>query len=281
MSIIARLMRVVFIVLVFFLVYMDVSAFAAQTKDSPVSHQFADAELIKDTLIPDLVEHEGSFYVRDKYWKEYEEAIYADLDGDSEEELIVRFRTSGDESFPTAITVIYGLNKDGRTIAKTILGGETPNNMELSDIDKDGIKDLILYDNCGNHYTLIMIYSYKDNDYKCIFENGTACYAYEVNTKLDPARITIGREDWEKEDFSYMVSDTESLLEVWEWDGEKFTYSPSLSTSSLLTEEEAIEATWQNMKRTSEMNSKEMEFAAKAWTAGRRYLKFFKKEVLR
>ena len=297
-------MKAVLIILIFlaafFPIYINLSAFATQTKDSQAKAQFTDTGITKEILMPALVEHEGIIYVRDSYWKKYEEAVYADIDGDTEDELIVRFRTSGDDSSPVALTVIYGLNKDDKVIAKTILGAETPNGMELFDIDKDGIKDLILYDHCGNHYTVIMIYSYKDGDYKCLFENGTACYMHEVNTRLDPVRITIGREDWENEEFCYANSDTESLLEVWEWDGEKFAYSPSLSTTPPLTEKEAIEISWQDIKKGMEeikefrnesnelqgninkeveLDEIEAEFMAKAWISGVRTRELFKKEL--
>lgn len=289
-----KLMKVVLIILVFFAaflpIYINISAFAIQTKKSLDNMQFTDSEIVKETLIPFLVEHEEKIYVRDSYWKEYEEVVYADIDGDEKDELIVRFRSEGEHIPPTAITVIYGLNKDDKVIAKTILGGDTPKDMELFDVNKDGVKDLILYDHCGNHYTVITIYSFRDGEYECLFENGTACYVHEVDTKLDPVRITIGRENWEKEGFCYAVSDTESLLEVWEWDGEKFMYSPSLSTTPPLTEKEAIEITWQNIKKKMEeikeeigeterqRSDEEVENAAKWWTAGRRSVELFKKE---
>lgn len=289
-----RALLVIFVFLAtFFPVYINISAFAAKTQDYPEQPEFsADSKLAEEILIPNAVEHEGWIYRRDPYWKEYERAVYADIDGDARDELIVRFRAGIEEEPPTAVTLIYGVNKGDKTIAKVIIGGETPKAMELFDIDKDGVQDLILYDHAGNHYTVIMIYSFKDNDYKCLFENGTACYVHEVDTKLDPVRITIGRENWEKEGFCYAVSDTESLLEVWEWDGEKFTYSPSLSTTSPLTEKEAIEITWQNMKKSMEEMKKDVEvetseeiisdtdveFAAKLWTAGTRAFHLFKDE---
>jgi len=296
-------MRIAIIILVFlvvfFPVYINVSAFAAQEKESPANYQFKAINPVKESFMPVIVEHEGSFYMRDPYWEEYEEAVYADVDGDSTDELIVRFRTKEEDLFPIAMTVIYGINKGDKLIAKTILGGETPKDMKLFDIDKDGIKDLILYDHCGNHYTLIMIYSYKDGEYKCIFENGTACYLYKVDTGLDPVRITIGREDWENEDFNYAVSETMSLLEVWEWDGKEFIHQPSLSTSPFLTEEEALEVSWQNTKRLMEekilkeynksvthltkddIDNENIEAVSKLYTAGRRYFKFIEEEDLK
>lgn len=285
-----KALLVIFIFLAaFFPVYINISAFAAKTQDYLDQPKFTtDSKLAEEIFMPNVVAHEGVIYRRDSYWKEYEEMVYADIDGDAIDELIVRFRAGGEDAPPVAVTVIYGANKGDKTIAKVILGEETPKSMELFDIDKDGVKDLILYDHAGNHYTVIMIYSFKDNDYKCLFENGTACYVHEVDTKLDPVRITIGRENWEKEGFCYAVSGTESLLEVWEWNGEKFMYSPSLSTTPPLTEKEAIEITWQNMKKNMKEMKKEsevseenlsdtdVEFMAKSWIAGIRAFQLFK-----
>jgi len=281
---IVKLIRALLIVLVFltvfFPIYINTSAFAEKTAVPINNTQFNNAGLSKEFLIPDLVEHEGILYERDPYWEKYEEVVYSDIDGDSENELIVRFRSSNEHMPAAAITVIYDFNKDKKSLTKTIIGGETPKKMELSDIDKDGIKDLILYDHAGNHYTVIKIYSFKDNDYKCLFENGTACYMYEVNTDIDPVRITIGRENWKDEGFCYAVSDKKSLLEVWEWDGKGFTYSPFLSTTPLIGEKEAIELTWQDIKgkmgdkskEKGDMSESDAEYMAKCWIGGRRYL---------
>ena len=285
-----KALLVIFIFLAaFFPVYINISAFAAKTQDYLDQPKFTtDSKLAEEIFMPNVVAHEGVIYRRDSYWKEYEEMLYADIDGDTIDELIVRFRAGGEDEPPVAVTVIYGAKKGDKAIAKVILGGETPKSMELFDIDKDGVKDLILYDHAGNHYTVIMIYSFKDNDYKCLFENGTACYVHEVDTKLDPVRITIGRENWKKEGFCYAVSDKESLLEVWEWNGEEFIYTPSLSTTPPLTEKEAIEITWQNMKKGMEEMKKEtevseenlsdtdVEFMAKGWIAGIRAFLLFK-----
>ena len=240
--------------------------------------------------MPNQVEHEGKIYVRDPYWEKYEQTIYEDINGDGGVEVIVRFRDDGEEGWPTTITAIYDVSDGRKTLIKTIAGGETPKGMDLFDVDNDGVKDLILYDHSGNHYTIILIYSFKDNDYRCLFKNGTACYVHEVNTKETPVRITIGRENWENEEFCYANSDTESLLEVWEWDGEKFAYSSDLSTTPIITEKEAIERTWQSMKKNMEENKEgqgesdnqwseiDTEFAAKGWIAGSRSLELFKGE---
>ncbi|MFC1514488.1 hypothetical protein ACFL5X_01130 [Candidatus Omnitrophota bacterium] len=247
--------------------------------------------------MPKEILHKGEVYLRDPYWKDYEQIERADIDGDGVDETIVRFCGSidGKNTFTVAFTAIYDEEDGKRVLVKTIAGGEKPKDMELFDVDDDGIKDLMLYDHSGNHYTLIIIYSFKDGNYKCLFKNGTACYVHKVNTEQKPVRITIGRENWEKEGFCYAVSDKESLLEVWEWDGGKFAYSPKLSTTPIITEKEAIERAWQVIKKTMEKtkaketseenqgdesryDESDTEFAVKCWQAGSRAMELFKEE---
>ncbi|MBU1147121.1 MAG: VCBS repeat-containing protein [Candidatus Omnitrophica bacterium] len=289
---IVKLIKVLLVILVFlaafFPIYVNISAFAAKTQD------FLDEELAKRTSMPNFIEYEGVIFERDPCQEEYEQAVYADLDGDAKDELIVRFSGKLEDQSCIALTVIYSFKEGNNVMVKTILGGETPISMELFDVDKDGITDLILRDHSGVHYTLVMIYSYKDNDYKCLFENGTSCFLLDVNTKIEPVRITIGRENWDKEDFCYGNSATESLLEVWEWSGERFAYSPSLSTIPLLTEEKAIEITCQHIKKTmgeiqeetgrveseGQISDVEAETAIKGWISGTRALQLFKKKDL-
>ena len=149
----------------------------------------------QNMVMPDKLEDGGSVYARDPSWDEYAEQLRADIDGDGQDEGIVRFRSKEGAQDPLAVTAIYDLDKDKESLVRVITGGETPKEMELADVDKDGIQDLVLFDHCGNHYTLISIYSYKDNGYKLLFKNGTACYFYKVDGMPEKAQISKGREN--------------------------------------------------------------------------------------
>jgi len=259
--------------LVSLLVLLTISYFSLYYKTAEVN-----PALYRLTKMPDQVECEGTVYAHDPYWEDYESISYADLDGDGTDEAVVRFVSNG-EMPHDAVTAIYSARDGYKNPVKTVIGGEHPRAIDMADIDKDGIKDLVIYDHSGNHYTEVLIYSFKDGDYRCLFRNGTACYLYSVDTEADPTRIIIGRENWENEEFCYASSATESLEAVWEWRGGAFVFSPKLSTSDFETEKEAIETTWQhinNMDISSESASN--EYAMKGWIAGKRSTEVFREE---
>ncbi|MFH1503813.1 MAG: VCBS repeat-containing protein [Candidatus Omnitrophota bacterium] len=237
-------------------------------------------------VMPYKVEYQGKTFIRDNRWEDKEKIESIDIDGDGRNETIFRFCVNKEgRDKPAAVTAIYKKDKP----IKVIFGGEFPKSMELRDIDGDGLKDIIVYDYCGNHYTLIMVYSYENGEYKCLFENGTPCYFYKVDTEASPARITIGRENWEDEEFCYANSEDKSLKEVYQWNGKEFKYSSKLSTTKLIGEKQAIEITWQNMRKTMQpfkgdteserlKNELVMEYTAKSWNAGTRAFELFEKE---
>ena len=126
----------------------------------------------QEITMPNQVEYNGRTFTHAEGWGKYEEIRYADIDGDARDEIIMRIKTYQDD-FPASFTLIYDEENGGYALKETFLTGETPKSMDLADINDDGIKDLILYDHSGNHYTQIRIYSFQDGKYNCLFENGT------------------------------------------------------------------------------------------------------------
>lgn len=208
----------------------------------------------QDITMPNQVEYNGRTYIHAEGWDEYEEIRYADIDGDARDEIIMRIKTYEDD-FPASFTLIYDKDDDGEyELKQTILNGETPKKMDIADIDYDGVQDIILYDHSGNHYTQLRVYSFRDGVYNCLFENGTACFKYDVMVSDKPTRILIGRENWDEEGFCYANSGERALEEVWEWNGAEFEYSPEHSTVRMIPEIEAIQITADNiLGRTREI----------------------------
>lgn len=237
--------------------------------------------------IPEQVLFEGFVYDHAKGYDAYEEIRYEDIDGDAKDEAILRMKTYYDD-VSWAFTLIYDKSEDGYILKKTIKGGETPKKTDIFDIDEDGVKDLILFDHSGNHYTVIMIYRFRNGDYELLLENGTPCYVYEVNTADRPVRVVIGREDWDNEEFCYGNSDKLSLKEVWVWNGDEFEYNPKLSTSPQMTEWEALDKTvvsaieemraWAK-EQGHNINAVMMDFTMRAWTCGRRFFGLLAKDT--
>jgi hypothetical protein len=238
----------------------------------------------QDGWMPLSIEHEGKEYVRNLDLKQYEQKIAADIDGDGKEEAIVRFVSERENGLPVAITAVYKFDNNKKNIVKVIFGGERPEKTELFDIDEDGDPELIIYDRSSRHYTVVMICSFKDEEYQVLFENGTACLLCEVKTDVAPVRIVIGRENWENENFSYANSDRESLQEIWVWNGEKFEYSFMLSSTPIVTEKQAIEAAWQHIRRDmskeeGQVSESDVEIMTKTWVAGGRFYQVFQEDV--
>ncbi len=191
---------------------------------------------------PNVINYEGVKYVvpgepYDEYFSNYT----ADVDGDGEEELIVRV-IGDDEAYMihNAFTLVYDIKGGEKVLAALFQNGEIPTRTEIKDVDKDGVADIIAYGNSGNHCTSVAIYRYSGGRYEEIFSNATPCFLFEVDTEKDKTMITVGRENWDNEDFCYGNSDELSLKEVYVWNGEEFEYAPDMSNVEAVGIEENI-----------------------------------------
>jgi hypothetical protein len=246
----------------------------------------------QESWIPQEYEYKGIFYHRGQP-AEGEETpeMFLDLDGDGQEEAVVDFGFAYKEGQEPeghwGAVVIYDQKKGKWAPVKTFVSGDHMCGYEFMDVDHDGTQDLVMRAYTGNHYMLITIYSFKDGDYKKIFENGTACYLHEIDAGSNPTKIVIDREDWDNNDFDYASSAELSLKEVYVWDGKEFVYSEDLSTTPWIGEKQAIEDTWRSMKKIMrEANSDgeaadslQVEYTAKRWTAGSRVAELFEEDI--
>lgn len=195
-----------------------------------------------EVSLPKELSYKDATFVHAEGWEDYEEIRYADITGNGSDEAIARvFMREGSTAVPTAFTLIYELVGDRYEKVVTFRGGEYLGGMDIVDINNDSRSDIVLYDHTGNHYTVISVFIYDDGRYRQVFENGTACFLYDVVTDDGPTRILIGRENWADKDFVYANSTEKSLKEVWVWDGREFKYSGKLSTTKPVSERRAID----------------------------------------
>ena len=188
--------------------------------------------------ITDKIKYQGTIYTKMRGYQEYEFLEYTDLNDDGKNEAVVRFRIEDIEGARN-LTAVFNSANGKNDLSALIIRLGTPVALEFADIDGDGGQEIILYDHSGNHYTTLSIYTWKKDKLIKLFDNGTACYICNIDTKNKPARISVGRENWDYKYFCYANSDKTSLIEVWEWNGKAFEFNRHSSTTVAVSEEEA------------------------------------------
>lgn len=188
----------------------------------------------KSYLIPQEFEFEGETYCYESDWTNSPDIKYGDFDGDGEKEIVVGFqaRTKDDVHVPLSFYLIYEVIDGKENLIKTITGNDYFVEVKLIDLEKDNQPEIAIFSGGGAHHTDLSIYKYTKGDYKCIFDNGSAC-PVELIDNTSPPQIRIGRANWEKKDWCYA---DESLWEIHIWDGKKFVYSKKLSSSPQISE---------------------------------------------
>ena len=180
-------------------------------------------------IIPDEFKYEDERYYYDSYWKNDERTLKADLDYDGKDEIVVSFAAGikvksleegGKNLLDRPFYQIYKEAGKEYKLVKTIIGNQYLGEISVEDLSKDGRKQLVIWSHGGAHHTDLYIYEWRDGRYKRIFEDGSAC---EVRLEFDKKipEIWIGREQWDKEGWSY--SD-EPFWEVYKWNGKKFEW---------------------------------------------------------
>lgn len=193
----------------------------------------------------------GSYFedeVVSLYGKEYsvddnprQIGINYDFDRDGKKELLIGFQGISKDSTKTSLSflIAYG---EGHKILQIFNGNDRFVDVELVDIDSDSIKEIIFHSAGGAHYSSIDIYKYHKGSFKLIFSNGSSC---GFETQEDPFVIKIYREEFDNPKWCYAMET--NRYEIWKWDGKKLSYNKALSTSKLITEEEAQEESYHKL----------------------------------
>lgn len=128
-------------------------------------------------MIPEKIEWEGEVYQYDSYWNEDETIKYGDFDGGKNREAIVSFCGRVNENlFPQPFHLIYKFNNGYPELVKTIVPiAEYLREVRIIDLDRDGQREIAVFSHAGMHFTNLLIFKYEPGEYKCIFENGSAC----------------------------------------------------------------------------------------------------------
>lgn len=168
--------------------------------------------------------------------------IKYDFDGDKNIETLVGFQGQTNDDDKSLVSfIVLGNESNGKFkgVIHKIIGNDRFDNIELEDIDKDGLSEIIFWSAGGAHYTSIDIYKYTKGEMKLMFSNGSAC---GVETQKNPFTIKIYREDFNNPKWCYAMETNK--YEIWQWDGKRLDCNKVLSTAKLMTEEEAQEESY-------------------------------------
>ena len=156
--------------------------------------------------------------------------IRCDFDGDGRIETLIGFqgRTDDDVGVPASFIAI-GREKNGKFNTEIILdGNDRFSAIDLSDIDKDGLYEIVFWSGGGAHHTDLDIYKYSKGKMNRLFRNGSAC---EVLVENNPYyyRIKIGVD--KLDDPKWCYAEGTDTFQVYDWDGNKFAYNKKLRTA--------------------------------------------------
>lgn len=194
-------------------------------------------------IMPEPIVFEGREYVS---YNDLDNniVIKKDFDGDGRVETLVGFWAETDPKLriPQSLIVI-GSEEKGKFFPELVIpGNDYFSRVELKDIDSDGLSEILFWSGGGAHYTSLDIYKYNKCKIRNLFSNGSAC---GVETQKNPFTIKIYREDFDNPKWCYAMETNK--YEIWQWDGKKLSYNKALSTTKLMTEEEAQDESYHKL----------------------------------
>jgi hypothetical protein len=174
--------------------------------------------------------------------------VFADMNGNGVGEEILGFQmyALGGVGHPRSFAYVF-LEDGTQTIPlNEFLGGSILTDegeflhriFDVIDLNNDGKQEVVIWSSGGFHYRNIIIVGEEGGRVVPLFMNGSACPII-YNPEKDINKIKIGRANWDDPDYGYTSPD--HLWEVWEWNGQEFTYNEEESSSPALTETEEVE----------------------------------------
>jgi len=160
-----------------------------------------------------------------------------DLDGDGSKEYICGFQVYK-QDIPTGIMRVSSADK--KIIAEVELGDHYES-LDFISLNKDKTKQIFALSMSGAHHSNLAVYSLKDRQLVELFAKGSAAgVEYKEAIGNNPPEIHVGRANWDDPEWCYATG--KRLWEVHVWDGQKFEYSSSKSTSPLKSEHDETSA---------------------------------------
>ncbi len=162
--------------------------------------------------------------------------LTGDFAGDGKTGTLMGFQAVSDDEEKQAVDFIALIVENKIKPGIIISGADYFNKIELKDIDKDGLPEILFWSQGGAHCTNLDIYKYSKGKMKQLFSNLSPCGIDFID--INPPTIKIARERWDKSGWSYGTANGDYLWEVWQWDGKIFQYRRNLSTTCPLSVED-------------------------------------------
>jgi len=152
--------------------------------------------------------------------------LQEDIDGDGIKEHIVGTQLrEGDANVPYSCVLIGKPDREKLDIQKQIVTGDYFGDVQLFDVNKDGIKDIIIKGNSGMHWVDLNIVAWQQGKYVTLWDTGSPSGVFFEADKDGNAQVRIGIPlTGEKENWSYA---DEPDWEIWRWNGKDFIYTQS------------------------------------------------------
>lgn len=187
-------------------------------------------------------------------WKDeflgIKKVLQVDIDDDNKQEYIIFAMLKDEEGFADGYIFVCKKKGNELKIKDKIRMYCYFIDAELVEITQDNLPDLIVYGHGGMHCEYLQIYTYREGKLTCLFDKGSpAGIEFKFDENYNP-QIWIGRENWQDPKWCYATS--KRLWEVHVWNGKSFEYSKELSTSPLLSQEEATGQYIEKVRETYE-----------------------------
>lgn len=217
----------VVIILVFLAV--SVLVYADETQDFPIHIELRDDKII--------ITHKNSIYTfpskEENKFSGIRKVLQEDVDGDGLKEYIIGTQLrEGNADVPYSCVLIGKPNRQKLDIQKQIVVGDYFGDVQLFDVNKDGVKDVVITGTSGMHWSDLVIIGWQNGKYETLWNTGSPSGVFFETDKDGNAQVRIGIPLTENQGWSYA---DEPDWEIWRWNGNEFVYQQGNTKESRIS----------------------------------------------